>query len=183
MKKLLLVFGLAILFVFQACEGPVGPEGPIGPQGLEGIQGSPGEDGFNFVGTTYEAEATFNTDNDFFNLFEFPEELLEGDVVLVYRLTGVDEDRPIWRQLPQTIFFDEGMLMYNFDFSVRDFGLFLEGTLDFTLLGPEWTDEQIFRIVVVPSDFPSGRIDYSNYEAVMSLLNIQEEDFIRISSQ
>lgn len=183
MKRLLSIFSLLALVVFQACEGPVGPEGPIGPQGPQGIQGAPGQDGVNIVGTTYEAEANFSAENDYGEVFDFPEELFEGDVVLIYRLVGVFEDRPIWRQLPQTVFLEDGILMYNFDFTVLDFALFLDGTTDFSLLGPEWTDEQIFRIVVVPSDFPSGRIDFSDYEAVTTWLNIKEEDFVKITSK
>ncbi len=185
MKRLFPIFGLAFLMIFQACEGPAGPAGPQGPEGPQGLQGVPGDDGFNFVGTTYEAEANFNADNDYGELFAFPEELFEGDVVLVYRLSGFipETESPVWRQIPQTIFFEEGVLMYNFDFTTADFAVFLDGPIDFSILGPEWTDQQIFRIVVVPSDFPDGRIDFSNYEAVMTWLDIEEEDFVRISSK
>lgn len=180
MKKLLPFFSLAALLIFQGCEGPEGPAGLQGPQGQQGAQG---ESGFNFVGTTYEAEITFTAEDEFGGLFDFPEELVESDVILMYRLSGVDEDRAVWRQLPQTLFFDEGVLIYNFDFTVRDFSIFLDGPIDYTILGPEWTDNQIFRIVVVPSDFPDGRIDYSDYEAVVAWLDIEEQDFVRISNK
>lgn len=59
----------------------------------------------------------------------------------------------------------------------------MDGPLDYSLLGPEWTDGQIFRVVVFPSDFAGGRIDLSNYEETMKLLNISEDDFVRIESK
>lgn len=174
MRKLTALFGLIGLIVFQACEGPVGPEGPIGPIG---------EPGINILGTTYEVEIDFSESNDFSDFFEFPQDLIESDAVLVYRLSGVDNGRDVWRILPQNYFFQEGVLIYNFDYTFADFSIFLDGPLDYSLLGAEWTDGQIFRIVVFPSDFPDGRIDYSDYEGTMKLLNIEENDFVRIESK
>lgn len=180
MKRLLSIFGLAVLLAFQACEGPEGPQGLQGPQGPQGLQGAPGAPGVNIVGTTYEATVDFTSENEFGVTLEFPEELVESDVVLTYILWDVVEERPIWRAVPQTIFFQEGPLVYNFDFTQVDIRLFLEGTVNFSALDDVWTQGQIFRIVVVPSDFPDARIDYSDYEAVTKMLGIKDSDFKRI---
>lgn len=169
MRKITAVLALVGLFAFQACEGPEGPQGP------------PGENGVNIVGTTYEVEIDFTEENNYSDLFEFPAANVESDVILVYRLAGVDEGRDIWTMLPQNFFFNEGVLIYNFDFTLEDFSIFLDGPIDFNLLGADWTDGQIFRVVVVPSDFPDARIDYSDYEGTMKMLNIEEDDFVRLS--
>ncbi len=180
MRKLTTIFGLAALMAFQACEGPEGPQGLPGPQGPQGLQGVPGAPGVNIVGTTYEAVVDFTADEDWGVVLEFPEELVESDVVLTYILWDVVEERPIWRAVPQTIFFQEGALVYNFDFTQVDIRLFLEGNIDPALLDNVWTTDQIFRIVVVPSDFPDARIDYSDYEAVTKMLGIKDSDFQKI---
>lgn len=180
MRKLTSIFGLAILMAFQACEGPEGPQGQQGPQGPQGQQGAPGAPGVNIVGTTYEATVDFTEEQGWEVILEFPEELVESDVVLTYILWDVVEERPIWRAVPQTIFFPEGPLVYNFDFTQVDIRLFLEGTVDFSTLDEVWTQGQVFRIVVVPSDFPDARIDWTNYEAVTKMLGITDSDFQKI---
>jgi hypothetical protein len=40
--------------------------------------------------------------------------------------------------------------------------------------------DQAFRVVVVPGDYASSRLDLTNYEAVTELLGLEEEDFKRI---
>jgi hypothetical protein len=89
----------------------------------------------------------------------------------------------IWRLLPQTVFFDEGVLVYNFDFSRVDFAIFLETTFDPALLSNSWTRNQRFRIVIIPADFGSARIDYNDYEGVMDLLQLSEKDFVKLKSK
>lgn len=170
MKKILTIFALIGLAAFQACEGPEGPIGPEGPQGEPGIV---------IVGNTYEVEIDFSEANDYMKINTFPEKLVDGDAVLVYRLSAVDNGRDVWRLLPQTYFFNEGVLMYNFDYTIDDYSIFLDGAIDLTILPDQWSTDQIFRIIVVPSDLPA-RIDYSNYDAVTKMLGITDEDFQRI---
>jgi hypothetical protein len=45
-------------------------------------------------------------------------------------------------------------------------------------LSADWTRGQRFRIVVVPGDFTGSRIDWTDYDAVVKLLGIEEKDFI-----
>lgn len=174
MKKIFSILILIGIVAFQACEGPIGPEGPQGPQGEPGVV---------IVGTTYEVDLDFTAENDYYGLFDFPEDLVDSDAVLVYRLTAVDEGKDVWRQLPQTYFFNEGVLMYNFDYTVEDFSIFLDGAIDFSTLPDQWDRDQVFRVIVVPSDFPDSRIDYSNYEAVTKMLGIEEGDFQKIKAK
>jgi len=147
--------------------GPPGPQGDIGPAGPTGAAG---ESAFvfeysnvDFVGPDYDVFLNYPTD------FEG----LESDVTLVYLLweTTTDGDGnplEIWRQMPQTIFTQNGLLNYNFDFSKIDLHLFLTIDFDAALLEPVDTDDWIVRAVVVPGNFWGGRanIDHSDYFAV-----------------
>lgn len=174
MKRILSIFALIGLVAFQACEGPEGPIGPAGPQG------EVGEPGVNIVSEVFEVTADFTGENEFQAVFDFEPAILGSDVVLAFIEWERSGQTSIWRALPQTIFFSEGVLMYNYDFTNVDFRLFLDGPLDYALLGDEWTQDQKFRIVVVPGDFAGSRIDYTNYEAVTKMLGIEEGDFKKV---
>ncbi|SFT99563.1 hypothetical protein SAMN04489724_3260 [Algoriphagus locisalis] len=167
----LLILALFGMFVFQACEGPEGP------------QGIPGEPGVNIVGSTYEVEVNFTSANNYAEVFDFTEPLVDGDALLVYML----EENPAfpetfaWRLVPQTFYLEQGILVYNFDYTVDDFSIFLDNSpIDFTTLDPYYTTDLLFRAVVVPSDLIQARVDYTDYDATMKLLNISEDDFVRI---
>ncbi len=182
MKKILTIFALIGLAAFQACEGPEGPIGPQGPQGEQGQQGAQGEPGIVIVGTTFEVEIDFTEEEGYSALFGFPAALVDGDAVLAYRLSAIDNGRDVWRQLPQTYFFQDGVLIYNFDYTVDDFSIFLDGAIDPANLADQWDMNQIFRVIVIPSDLANGRIDYSNYEAVTKMLGIEDADFQKVQA-
>ena len=74
--------------------------------------------------------------------------------------------------LPQTVTFDDGTLVYNYDFTQTDVSFFLDGTTDFTTLGSEWTQDQVFRVVVVSADNIDS-IDINNLGSVMQMTNIE----------
>jgi hypothetical protein len=171
------LFSLLLLSVF-ACEGPVGPPGPPGQPGV------PGEDGVNILGAVFEVEADFNPNENFTRFFSFPTdeiEVFDSDVVLVYILWEVVEDGngdplDLWRLVPQTVFTPEGAFQYNFDYTVLDVRFFLEGEIDLSTLGNDYTQDQIFRIIVIPADFvnPGGRYDFSDYEATIRHFGLEE---------
>lgn len=171
MRKLPSIISLAMLMAIISCEGPIGPEGP---QGQQGPQGAPG---VNIVAEVFQENVDFVAEDDFEVIFEFNPVIEEGDVLLVYIRWETDGGTSIWRALPQTVFFEQGVLMYNFDFTRSDFRLFLDGPLDYSLLGPEWTQDQTFRVVIVPGDFSGSRIDWTNYDAVTKMLGISDADF------
>ncbi len=153
-------------------------EGPQGPPGLNGL------DGVNILGSVFEVQGTFTQANEFSLLFEFPNtlEVFETDVVLVYLLWDVTTDGngqnvDIWRLLPQTRIVDQGLLQYNYDFTFFDVNIFLETDFDPALLLPGDTDNQVFRIAVLPADMVAGsRVDVNDYEQVMSLIGATESD-------
>lgn len=157
----------------------VGPEGPMGlqgPQGNDGPKGDKGESGFvfeyeqlNFTAPKYELFLPFP--DDF--------ETLSSDVALVYLFWGLEEvdgvPTDIWRQIPQTILTNDGILQYNFDFSLGDVRLFMEAEFDLAILGATDTDDWVARVVIVPGDFwnsarmASGELPYNEIKEMLGL--------------
>ncbi|WP_420316155.1 hypothetical protein [Ekhidna sp.] len=163
MKRLytLLLSGL-VLF---GCQGPIGPRGFDGRDGIDGING---EEGYVF-----EYQFSF-TAPDYSQLLLLPNdfEMRDSDVMLVYFLWEITEENvEVWRALPQTLYFSDGLLAYNYDFTKFDANVFLDGTVNLNGLGADLTDNWIARVVVVPAQF-SGRIDYSNYEEVKAYFDL-----------
>ncbi|MCW5910490.1 MAG: hypothetical protein KIT62_05420 [Cyclobacteriaceae bacterium] len=161
MKKL--VF-LLVLALGAACEGPEGPAGP------------PGEDGSIIASKAFEIQVDFTEANNYAHLEPYGFNVLSSDVTLVYALWGKENGKDIWRLLPQQVFFEEGLMQYNFDFTDVDVNIFLDATFPLSLLGNEWVTDQVFRVVVVPADLV-GRANYADYHATMKNLGIREEDF------
>lgn len=148
MKKISSIILLFVTVFIISCEGPMGP---------------PGEDGDALIGTIFEMEGDFKASNKYELFFDFPNnfEIYETDVVLVYILWDVvtvnGKKTDLWRLLPQTVVLDEGVLQYNFDYTVNDVRVFLEGTIPFSTLLPAETQDQVFRIAVLPADFIAGK--------------------------
>jgi len=167
MKNIYTLLLLALVLI--SCDGTVGPPGPPGPAG------PPGEDGGIILGQVFEVEADLNAGTNFEYFVEIPTEIevFDSDVVLVYRLVGVFDGADIWEPLPQTIFKYGGILLYGFDYTLFDVRLFLDGTADFGLLGPEDTDNLIYRIAVLPADFAKN-VDVKKMSKVMEALEVQE---------
>lgn len=182
MKKFSLLFGMMALFLV-ACEGPVGPPG------FDGLDGLDGQDGLDApLPKVIDIEGTFDVDNDFGIRYTFENniEVLETDVVLVYLLwdqaDGSDgQPIDIWRLLPQTRLLDQGTLIYNYEHTFVDVDVFLEGDFDLSTLLPADTEDQIFRIAVLPAE-TTGKtaIDRSNIESVLSYLGVAEADIKKV---
>nr|WP_297785974.1 collagen-like protein [uncultured Allomuricauda sp.] len=189
MNKFSTILGAVIVFVFAACEGPQGPPGfdgdigPQGPPGAPGIQGQVVEvEGVNFG---YDAQANlFSTLITFSDVTNF--EVFESDAVLVYRHDGVIDlndgsTADAWTQIPQNYFLNEGTIQFVFAHTFVDLELFIDGNFDLSNLSTDFTDDQLFRIVFVPSEYAeSTDFDASNIESVMSALQINEEQITKL---
>src|SRR5690606_22504384 len=147
-------------------------QGPVGPPGPPGNSGLPGEDGGIIVSSAFEIDVTFNAANAYSHTENYGFEGLESDVTLVYVLWDTVNGKDVWRLMPQTVAFNDGNLIYNFDFTQTDVRFFLDGTTNFGALASEWTNNQIFRVVVVPADNVDG-VDFSNLNEVMQSYHIQ----------
>ena len=175
MKKFASFILLIAVFTVISCEGPMGPPGV------------PGEDGTSLLGTVFEMQGDFKPSNNYELYFDFPQnfEIYETDVVLVYILWEVanvnGKQTDVWRLLPQTVLLNDGVLQYNFDFTVVDVKIFLEGTTDFNNLLPAETNNQIFRIAVLPADFMAKKsVNINDYNSLKSLPGLKLNELERI---
>ncbi len=168
MKKIsLLVSFLVVLFI--SCTGDLGPQGPPGFDGADGL-----------IGSIFEVEATF-TEADGYEIFTgIPTsiEVFDTDIVIAYILSGVDNGIDIWEPLPQTLFFDNGILLYGYDYTLNDVHFFLDGTINLTTLDALFTDEIVFRVAVIPADF-AANINTANINEVMSALKVDSVERIQ----
>ena len=158
---------LSLLFIstllFTSCEGVQGPPGFDGVDGL---------DGGLIVSSAFEIEVDFNLANNYEIIEPYGFDVFEYDVTLVYVLWETADGQDIWRLVPQSVEFIDGTLTYNYDFTQNDVRVFLDGTTDFNLLSSEWTQNQIFRVVVIPADNVDG-LDFSDINAVMKANQIE----------
>lgn len=170
MKK---IFVLLISVTLLSCEGPQGPPGP------------PGFDGINILGSVFDVSVDFTPNNGYSNLIAFPNniEVFESDVVMVYLLEEQVSDPTgpidVWTPLPQTFFLNDGsQVVYNFNHTFLDVNLFLDGNTNLNALGPDFTNNQIFRIAVLPADFAEQfDVNLENYNEVIQALQAQNADF------
>lgn len=175
------IFSLALVacFILTSCSSD-----EAGPRGPEGPQGPPGDDGL--IGAVFEIEGDFTAENDY-TLFttysDFTDvEVFESDVVQVYLLSAQDsevEGDPIdvWRALPQMYYEENGTVTYNYDFTFFDVNIFLDSNLELGSLSSDYTDNQVFRVAIIPAEFAQNQnLDINNYKEVMSTMKIQEKD-------
>ena len=192
MNKFNLIISAFIVLFTVACEGPEGPPGPPGFDGNDGFDGADGiqgqvveVEGVNFdydaAGNIYSTLITFSDITDF--------EVFESDAVLIYRFDGTVDlsdgsTADAWSQIPQSFFLPEGTIQYVAAHTFVDVELFIDGNFDLSTLDTGFTDDQIFRIVFVPSVFANAsKMDTSNIENVMSALGIQENQVKQLELQ
>tara|TARA_R110002111_G_scaffold142335_1_gene208368 strand:- start:9716 stop:10267 length:552 start_codon:yes stop_codon:yes gene_type:complete len=145
-----------------------------------GDQGPPGFDGE--VAPAFEIEnVDFTSENDYTVRENYGFEVFPTEVTLVYILwkDNPGHQQDVWRLVPQTIIFEDGNdLVYNFEFTSIYVDFFLEGS-NLEILDDIWTQNKVFRVVVVPA-INVGRgtninnVDYSDIKAVIEAYNITE---------
>ena len=156
--------------------------------GRDGIDGLDGKDGEALLGSIFEIQGDFTEENNYKLIHNFPIdfEIYDGDIVLVYILWDQStqdngEVLDIWRALPQTLVFNEGTLQYNFDYTLVDVQIFLDGTINFNSLAPGDTDNQIFRVAVMPAAFASEKsLDINKLNSMMNSEEINKRNIKRI---
>ena len=155
MKKITTILLILAAVTITSCEGPMGP---------------PGLDGDALIGTIFEIEGDFTPQDEYRLFFDFPSDFViyDTDIVLVYILWQHVDGMDIWRLLPQTVVLDEGVIQYNFDYTVADVQVFLEFTIHEDDLHEDETDNQIFRIAVLPADFMANNaFDENDFNSIL----------------
>lgn len=168
MRKTIYLIGF-IALLLTSCEGDQGPPGSEGPEGPQGPEG-----GLLFA-QVLEFGVDFTAENNYASLFSFPEdvEVFESDIVLAYHFAGVDDGADIWEAMPHIIYFNDGILSYSFDHTYLDINFYMDGTVDFSSLDPEFTDGHVFRVAIIPSEFAEA-INTTDLNKVMNTFNIHE---------
>ncbi|WP_430909099.1 collagen-like triple helix repeat-containing protein [Maribacter sp. 2-571] len=192
MKKVTLALAACMALFFISCEGPQGPPGFDGFDGNNGLDGQDGIQGQVFelegVNFGYDAEANLwsvvETFADYTNF-----EIFESDAVLVYRFDGqIDladgSTADAWSLIPQNFFVPEGTMQYTVAHTFLDFELFIDGNFDLSLLSTDFTDNQTFRIVIVPSEFlQSADFDQTNIDSVMGKMGLEMNQIQKLELQ
>lgn len=183
MKKFSILLGTFVALFLMACEGPAGPPG------FDGVDGVDGEDGINILGTVFEVEnVNFDYDaasNLYSHLITFSDftnfEIFEADAVLVYRHDGIidyqdNSSADAWSLIPQNFLLPQGTIQYTNAHTFKDVEIFIDGNFNLVSLDTGFTDNQLFRIVILPAQFAQAKIDKSNINAVMNAVGITEKD-------
>lgn len=186
MNKINTILGAFLILFLASCEGEQGPPGFDGLDGLDGLDGIQGQvvevENVNF--DWFPDSNLFGALINFGDVTDF--EVFESDAVLIYRYAGsVGLDgggtADLWSQIPQNFFLPEGTIQYVFEHTFVDVELFIDGNFDLSTLSTEFTDNQIFRIVFVPSQFAeASKMDLANMDNVMSALGIEEKQVLKI---
>lgn len=167
MKNILLFLALSSTILFSSCEGDPGP---------------PGEPGVNILGQVFEITTDFDYDaqsnSQVSPIFNYPFTVFESDAVLVYQLVG---DQPIqgeapadvWQQLPYNVFQNEtgNIFQYTFNHTFIDIQFVIDGNFDLFTLDTDFTNDQTFRVAVVPAEFADANL---TMEQLMANPNIEQ---------
>ncbi|MFZ4105444.1 hypothetical protein [Flavobacterium sp.] len=170
MKKFTILLAVFGLLSFQSCT--VHETTPINTKDNDTIS------------EVWEFNRSFTTTNNFSNLITFPHTIYVTDMVLVYRLAGIDNGANVWKLLPETYFTSNGALdfRYNFDFTNYNVNIFMDG-FDLAGVSNAFRINQVLRVVVIPG-FRGNKyvnaVDLNDYYAVLNAYNINPNKVLKI---
>ena len=74
--------------------------------------------------------------------------------------------RPIFGPPLPTTYFDTGggTFLYTFNHTYFDVKFFLDGNFNLNTLGAEWTQNQLFRIAIVPAEYGDALLSMQDIE-------------------
>ena len=139
---------------------------------------------YDTISEVFEVTRSFNTGNGFSTFVDLGTPIYASDMILLYHLYDVVGGEDVWRLMPQTYYFNEGgELDYNFDFTRNDVSIFLDANFPLIDLSSAWTQNQTFRIVIVPGYFSNRsaqQIDFNDYDAVIQAYGINPSSIKKI---
>ena len=128
------------------------------------------------IAEVFEVTRTFNIGNGYSALVDLGLPIYSSDMILVYHLYDVVGGEDLWRLMPQTYYLNGGgELDYNYDFTRYDVNIFLDANFPLVDLSSAWTQNQTFRIVIIPGYFSNRtatQVDFNDYEAVIQAYGI-----------
>lgn len=166
MKKILLLFSAVGMLSLTSCNNDDDNYG----------------DGDTIAEVFEVANVDFNA-GDYSVVVPLDPEIYNSDMVLVYRLTDdPDTSLDVWELIPRTLYMDNGdEIDYDYNFTTQDVLLYMgvQGDLaDY----PEYTQNQVFRIVIIPgygSNFrtSANALDqFKDYNAVIKKYGISDKN-------
>jgi hypothetical protein len=139
------------------------------------------------ISEVFEVTRNFTNANNYSTIVAYPHSIYSSDMILVYLLDDVVNGDKIWRQMPQTYYLNGlGELDYNFDFTKYDTKIFLDSSFNLNDLPASWSQNQTFRIVIVPGFFvnkssvPTASLPM-DYQSVVSRYNIKESQIQKLN--
>jgi hypothetical protein len=132
------------------------------------------------ISEVFEVTRSFSSSNNYSTTVGLNPAIYSSDVVLVYHLYSSANDVDVWKLMPQTYYLgNNDELDYDFAFTKYKVDIFLGANFNLDLLSSSWTQNQTFRIAIVPGNF-SKSIDKNNIEEVMSALKVNENQIQKI---
>ena len=162
MKKITLVLAFIGMITLQSCT-------------VNEVDDAPQYDS-DTIAEVFEVTTSFGPNNNYSRLVTFTPPIYSSDMVLVYHLYDVVNGDDVWRIMPQTYYFDNGVeLDYNFDFTKYYVNLFLDSNDNLNNFSSAWTQNQTFRLVVVPGSFKmSNKGNFTDYNATIEMLGYKD---------
>ena len=132
------------------------------------------------ISEVFERTRSFNASNNYSTTISLGTPIYSSDMILVYHLYDVDGGNDVWRLMPQTYYFSNGdELDYNFYFTINEVNIFLDANFPLSSLSSVWTQNQTFRIVIIPgylSNRMANPVDFNDYNAVIEYYNINDKN-------
>jgi hypothetical protein len=129
----------------------------------------------------FEKTTSFNSLNNYGIKVVFDPPIYSSDSVLVYHLYDVVNGQDVWKLMPQTYYFnDGGELDFNFDYTRSYVNIYLTANFRLNTLSPDWTQNQTFKIVIIPDGF-AKTVNKNDINAVMSALKVSQSDIKKIN--
>lgn len=166
MKKILTLFAIVGLVAFSSCSSDDVPDNDT-------------------ISEVYEvSNVNFTAANDYNPIIPLNPAIFDSDMVVLYRLAGVENGQDVWKMTPELYYFANGTFNfgYNFNFTKNDVSIYLDGN-DLASVATTFRTNQIFRIVIIPGYFSNKSVnkpDFSDYNAVIKKYNIDDSNLKKI---
>ncbi len=129
----------------------------------------------------FEVNTSFDRLNNYERRVIFDSPIYSSDNVLVYHLYDVVNGQDVWKLMPQTYYFSGGdELDFNFDYTRSYVDIYLTANFNLNTLSFDWTQNQTFKIVIIPDGFATT-INKNNINAVLSALKVSQADVKKIN--